>query len=415
MRRKDPELMQRISEYIGDYYRENHSTPTTREISSAMGLAPATGYKYLVEMDKQGLLSYQDGVITNLPKISKTKTGYFSAPLVGSIRCGDPETEEEHVEMYVSLPEAIFGKGQFYLLRATGDSMVYADIEEGDLVLIRKQPDCEIGDIVVALDENNENTLKIYGGIDKKSSKVILKYANEKVYPGKVILVNELVIQGVAKHVIKRLDSGEILPVRIPRMAEYERISAKIYGIYLHYVAPEDVHVYSIDECFIDVTGYLHMYLEEAKRTSTNPAHVMAMTMIREVLSTTGITATVGIGTNLYLAKVAMDIVAKKQPADKDGVRIAELNEDSYKFLLWDHQPLTDFWQIGPGKARRLYKYYMYTMGDIAERSQWDEEFFYKEFGIDGEILLDHAWGIEPVTMADIKNYKSEGHSLSNG
>lgn len=203
--------------------------------------------------------------------------------------------------------------------------------------------------------------------------------------------------------------------IAVPRMAKYERISAKIYGIYLHYVAPEDVHVYSIDECFIDVTGYLHMYLEEAKRSGTNPARVMAMTMIREVLSTTGITATVGIGTNLYLAKVAMDIVAKKQPADKDGVRIAELNEDSYKFLLWDHQPLTDFWQIGPGKARRLYKAYMFTMGDIAERSQWDEEFFYKQFGIDGEILLDHAWDIEPVTMADIKNYKSEGHSLSNG
>lgn len=203
--------------------------------------------------------------------------------------------------------------------------------------------------------------------------------------------------------------------IAVPRMAEYERISARIYGIYLHYVAPEDVHVYSIDECFIDVTGYLHMYLEEAKRTGTNPAHAMAMTMIREVLSTTGITATVGIGTNLYLAKVAMDIVAKKRPADKDGVRIAELNEDSYKFLLWDHQPLTDFWQIGPGKARRLYKAYMFTVGDIAERSQWDEEFFYKQFGIDGEILLDHAWGIEPVTMADIKNYKSEGHSLSNG
>ena len=120
--------------------------------------------------------------------------------------------------------------------------------------------------------------------------------------------------------------------------------------------------MYSIDECFIDVTGYLHMYLEEAKRTGTNPAHVMVMTMIREVLSATGITATVGIGTNLYLAKVSMDIVAKKQPADKDGVRIAELNEDSYKFLLWDHQPLTDFWQIGPGKARRLYKAYMFTM-----------------------------------------------------
>ena len=183
--------------------------------------------------------------------------------------------------------------------------------------------------------------------------------------------------------------------IAVPRMAEYERISAKIYGIYLHYVAPEDVHVYSIDECFIDVTGYLHMYLEEAKRIGTNPAHVMAMTM--------------------NLAKVAMDIVAKKQPADKDGVRIAELNEDSYKYLLWDHRPLTDFWQIGPGKARRLYNACMYTMGEVAQRTQWDEEYFYKTFGIDGEILIDHAWGIEPVTMADIKNYRSEGHSLSNG
>ena len=205
MRRKDPELMQRISDYIGDYYRQNHSTPTTREISSAMGLAPATGYKYLVEMNKQGLLSYENGEITDLPKIKKTETGYFSAPLVGSIRCGDPETEEEQVEMYVSLPVALIGKGEFYLLRAVGDSMVDAGISEGDLVLIRKQPDCEIGDIVVALDENNENTLKIYGGIDKKSNKVILRYANEKMYPGKVILVNELVIQGVAKHVIKEL------------------------------------------------------------------------------------------------------------------------------------------------------------------------------------------------------------------
>ena len=139
----------------------------------------------------------------------------------------------------------------------------------------------------------------------------------------------------------------------VPRMAEYERISAQIYGIYLRYVAPEDVHVYSIDECFIDCTQYLHFYREEAIRANVDPAHVMAMTMIRDVLATTGITATVGIGTNMYLAKVAMDIVAKKRPADKDGVRIAELNETSYKYLLWDHQPLTDFWQIGPGKARR--------------------------------------------------------------
>ncbi|MBQ6551681.1 MAG: DNA methylase [Lachnospiraceae bacterium] len=203
--------------------------------------------------------------------------------------------------------------------------------------------------------------------------------------------------------------------IAVPRMAEYERISSEIYGIYLHYAAPEDVHIYSIDECFIDCTGYLHMYLAEAERTGVHPAHVMAMTMIRDVLKETGITATVGIGTNLYLAKVAMDIVAKKSPADRDGVRIAELNEDSYKFLLWDHRPLTDFWGIGPGKARRLYNAYLYTMGDIAQRTQWDEEFFYKTFGIDGEILIDHAWGIEPVTMRDIKAYKSEGHSLSTG
>ena len=203
--------------------------------------------------------------------------------------------------------------------------------------------------------------------------------------------------------------------IAVPRMAEYERISAQIYGIYLRYVAPEDVHVYSIDEAFIDVSGYLHFYRAEAEKTGTNPARVMAMTMIRDVLKTTGITATVGIGTNLYLAKVAMDIVAKKSPPDRDGVRVAELNEDSYKFLLWDHRPLTDFWQIGPGKARRLNRANMYTMGDIAARTQWDEEYFYRTFGIDGEILIDHAWGIEPVTMADIKAYKSKGHSLSNG
>ena len=203
--------------------------------------------------------------------------------------------------------------------------------------------------------------------------------------------------------------------IAVPRMAEYERISAQIYGIYLRYVAPEDVHVYSIDECFIDCSGYLHMYLEEAERSGVDPAHAMAMTMIRDVLRETGITATVGIGTNLYLAKVAMDIVAKKRPADRDGVRIAELSEDSYKYLLWDHRPLTEFWQIGPGKARRLYRDCMFTMGDIARRTQWDEEYFYRTFGIDGEILVDHAWGIEPVTMADIKNYRSDGHSLSNG
>ena len=203
--------------------------------------------------------------------------------------------------------------------------------------------------------------------------------------------------------------------IALPRMAEYERVSALTYSIYLRYVAPEDIHVYSIDECFLDVTGYLHLYQREAEATGKSSAHIMAMTMIRDVLRTTGITATVGIGTNLYLAKVGMDIVAKKAPADKDGVRIAELNEDSYKFLLWDHKPLTDFWQIGPGKARRLNNAYLFTMGDVARKSLYDEEFFYKTFGIDGEVLLDHAWGIENVTMQDIKSYKTEKHSLSNG
>ncbi|MBR6861299.1 MAG: DNA methylase [Acidaminococcaceae bacterium] len=203
--------------------------------------------------------------------------------------------------------------------------------------------------------------------------------------------------------------------IAVPRMAEYERVSALIYSVYLRYVSEVDIHVYSIDECFLDVTGYMHLYQKEATAAGTNPARIMAMTMIKDVLRTTGITATVGIGTNLYLAKVAMDIVAKKAPADKDGVRIAELNEDSYKYLLWDHKPLTDFWQIGPGKQHRLEKAFLHTMGEIAQMSQWNEEFFFKTFGIDGEILIDHAWGIEPVTMADIKAYKSEKHSVSNG
>ncbi len=200
-----------------------------------------------------------------------------------------------------------------------------------------------------------------------------------------------------------------------PRMALYEQVSAQIYSILLKYAAPEDIHVYSIDESFIYATPYLHLYEEEALLQGLHPAHVMAMTIIRHVLSSTGITATVGIGTNLYLSKVAMDIVAKKAPPDKDGVRIAELNEDSYKFLLWEHRPLTDFWQIGPGKTRTLHNAYMYTMGDIAERSIYDEEWFYKTFGIDAEILIDHAWGIEPVRMYDIKHYHTRAHSLSHG
>lgn len=199
--------------------------------------------------------------------------------------------------------------------------------------------------------------------------------------------------------------------VAVPRMAEYERISAQIYSIYLRYVSTDDIHVYSIDECFLDLTKYLGLYADGDE----HPAHYMTMRMIRDVIKETGITATAGIGTNLYLAKVAMDIVAKKAPADANGVRIAELDEESYKRLLWGHTPLTAFWQIGPGKARRLARYGIYTMGDIARMSLSDEDWLYRLFGIDAEILIDHSWGIEPCTLKDIKNYKPKGHSLSVG
>ncbi len=203
--------------------------------------------------------------------------------------------------------------------------------------------------------------------------------------------------------------------VAVPRMAEYERVSAEIYSIYLEYVASEDIHVYSIDECFIDATPYLHQYAEQAALQHISEAHCMAITMIRHVLKQTGITATAGIGTNLFLAKVSMDIVAKKSPADKDGVRIAELNEESYRYLLWDHKPLTDFWMIGAGKAARLEAAGMDTMGKVAYGSQINEEWFYRTFGIDGEIIIDHAWGIEPVRMSDIKQYRPSSHSLNLG
>ena len=200
-----------------------------------------------------------------------------------------------------------------------------------------------------------------------------------------------------------------------PRMAEYERVSAAIYGIYLKYVAVEDIHVYSIDEVFMDVTAYLSMYRDRAARAGMDPAHFMALTIIRDVLKSTGITATAGIGPNLYLAKVGMDIVAKKAPPDKDGVRIAELDEERYKRLLWPVKPLTAFWQMGEGKTRRLAKYGILTMGDIARASIVEEEFLYRLFGIDAEILIDHAWGIEPCTIADIKAYRPRAHSLSVG
>lgn len=195
--------------------------------------------------------------------------------------------------------------------------------------------------------------------------------------------------------------------VAVPRMELYEKISAQIVSIYQQFVSPDDIHVYSIDEVFMDVTDYLKCY----KIT----AHELARKMIREVLSKTGITATVGIGTNLYLCKIAMDIVAKHIPADRDGVRIAELNEMSYRNQLWGHRPLTDFWRIGHGYADKLEKYGLFTMGDIAYCSLRNEPLLYKLFGINAELLIDHAWGYEPCTISDIKKYVPSAKSLGSG
>lgn len=201
--------------------------------------------------------------------------------------------------------------------------------------------------------------------------------------------------------------------VATPRMALYMQYSTLIYQIYLRYIAPEDIHVYSIDEVMIDATPYLETYHMTARE--------LAKTMIRDVLKETGITATAGIGTNLYLCKVAMDIIAKHVSADKDGVRIGELDEMSYREKLWDHQPLTDFWRVGRGYARKLNKVGLYTMGDIARCSLggqadfYNEDLLYKMFGVNAELLVDHAWGWEPCTMAAIKAYKPEANSVGSG
>ena len=198
-----------------------------------------------------------------------------------------------------------------------------------------------------------------------------------------------------------------------PRMAHYMEVSSRIYGIYLRYIAPEDIHVYSIDEVFIDATDYLKTY--------RLTAHELTRKLIQEVLKETGITATAGIGPNLYLCKIAMDIEAKHSPADADGVRIAELDEMSFRRNYWTHRPLTDFWRIGRGIAAKLEASGLYTMGDVARCSlgkPWDhynEDLLYKLFGVNAELIIDHAWGWEPCTMADIKAYKPTTNSLSVG
>ncbi|MDF2873270.1 MAG: methylase [Anaerocolumna sp.] len=192
-----------------------------------------------------------------------------------------------------------------------------------------------------------------------------------------------------------------------PQMARYIEVSTDIYATYLKYISPEDIHVYSIDECFLDVTNYLSLYQMSAKE--------LAIKMIHDVLEKTGITATAGIGTNLYLSKIAMDIVAKHVDADASGVRIAELDELSYRRLLWDHKPITDFWRIGGGIAKRLENSGLYTMGDIARISLHNEELLYRMLGIDAELLIDHAWGYEPCCMEEIKSYKPSTNSTSSG
>lgn len=193
----------------------------------------------------------------------------------------------------------------------------------------------------------------------------------------------------------------------VPRMALYMEYSARIYSIYLKYFSPDDIHVYSIDEVFIDATSYLSLY-----HTDTQ---TLLRTVIKSVLAETGITATAGIAPNLYLCKIAMDIVAKHSPPDRNGVRIAELTVDSYRKTLWEHRPITDFWRISHGTAVRLERHGMRTMGDIALKSLQNEAVLYKLFGIDAEILIDHAWGLENCTIAHIKNYRNSSRSLCSG
>lgn len=225
----------------------------------------------------------------------------------------------------------------------------------------------------------------------------------------------------------KRLDGSSILETELmehpelaidyiaapPQMAKYMEYSTRIYQIYLNYVAPEDIHVYSVDEVFMDVTDYL--------QTSGLTVKAFTRAIIQEVLDQIGVTATAGIGTNLYLCKIAMDIVAKHIPADEDGVRIAELDEQSYRRLLWNHRPLTDFWRVGRGYTKKLEEHGIYTMGDVARCSlgksneYFNEDLLYRLFGINAELLIDHAWGVEPCTIADIKAYRPESNSIGSG
>lgn len=221
--------------------------------------------------------------------------------------------------------------------------------------------------------------------------------------PGGMLGVSSCDCDELSAHPSYRLD----YITATPRMSRYMEVSSEIFRIYLKYVAPEDIHAYSIDEVFIDASGYLKTYGLTARE--------FAALLISDVFRSTGITATAGIGTNLYLCKVAMDIVAKHIPADKNGVRIAKLNEMSYRRMLWDHRPLTDFWRIGGGYSKKLIQHGIFTMGDVARCSVENERLLYDLFGVNAELLIDHAWGYEPCTIADIKAYVPESSSLSVG
>ncbi|NEG69428.1 Y-family DNA polymerase [Bifidobacterium choloepi] len=258
-------------------------------------------------------------------------------------------------------------------------------------------------------------TLKAYGIAGRPrlfEVKRIMQQVNERRRlraPGRRLSGNSVNAAQLAAN--PALEAGFV--VAKPRMAYYLETSAKIYGIYLDYASADDIHVYSVDEVFIDVTHYLGYY--------GCTAHELARRIVADICAVTGITATAGIGTNLYLAKVAMDIVAKHIPADRDGVRIAELDETSYRRRLWSHRPLTDFWRVGRGTARKLEHAGLWTMGDIARCSlgapgeAYNEDMLYRMFGVNAELLIDHAWGWEPVTIADIKAYRPSVRSHGDG
>ena len=224
------------------------------------------------------------------------------------------------------------------------------------------------------------------------------KNNNYKSFTGKSVINSEIM-----------KDNGLELDfiIATPRMKKYMKYSTDIYNIYLKYLAPEDIFVYSIDEVFCDISAYLNTYKMSPKE--------LVSKIIRDVYDTTGITATAGIGTNLYLAKISMDIVAKHTEADEIGVRIAEIDELSYRKLLWEHRPITDFWRVGNGYAKKLAEHNMFTMGDVARCSIDNENLLYKLFGVNAELLIDHAWGYEPTTIEDVKNYKPNSNSISEG